>query len=263
MRNASVEMAAQNLPRIISPTLLSFIHGHPNIPLHSWYFIAGVTLSVLNRPDEISTVFKYAMEKGGDRIEASPGHDEKLKIARKMREALVKAAPIGGLPKTINSLFALKAATPLALLDEPLTYSPTSRPVELYDIPSSTILHRGQKFFDKIYGKVSKRIMGQMDRSGTEDLGIAARLMYGYILSNTSVLTAAESSFVLLAGLIPQDVNPQLKGHLKGALNNGASVEEVKAVREVIIRICEASGMSKIGDSVPAGWGWRSAVANL
>ena len=53
--------------------------------------------------------------------------------------------------------------------------------------------------------------MGQMDRSGTEDLGITARIMYGYILSNTSVLTAAESSLVLIAGLIPQDVNPQLK----------------------------------------------------
>ena len=53
-----------------------------------------------------------------------------------------------------------------------------------------------------------------MDRSGTEDLGITARLMYSYILSNTSVLTAAESSLVLIAGLIPQDVNPQLKvGH--------------------------------------------------
>lgn len=62
-------------------------------------------------------------------------------------------------------------------------------------------------FFDKIYGKVSNRVMGQMDRSGTEDLGIAARLMYGYILSNTSVLTAMESSFVILAGLIPQDVS--------------------------------------------------------
>jgi hypothetical protein len=46
-----------------------------------------------------------------------------------------------------------------------------------------------------------------MDRSGTEDLGLTARLMYGYILSNTSVLTAAESSFVLIAGLVPQDVS--------------------------------------------------------
>ena len=57
-----------------------------------------------------------------------------------------------------------------------------------------------------IYGKVSKRVMSQMDRSGTEDLGITARLMYGYILSNTSVLSPSESSYVLLAGLIPQDV---------------------------------------------------------
>ncbi len=122
--------------------------------------------------------------------------------------------------------------------------------------------------------------MGQMDWSGTEDLGITARIMYGYILSNVNVLTAMESSFVLIAGLIPQDVslvatrernraerptqvNPQLKGHLKGALNNGATLEQVKAVREIVIRICEASGMTKLDEATPAGWGWRSEVANL
>lgn len=74
-------------------------------------------------------------------------------------------------------------------------------------MPSSQILHRGQIFFDQIYGKISRRVMGQMDRSGTEDLGITARLLYGYVLSNTSVLNAVESSYVLLAGLIPQDVS--------------------------------------------------------
>ena len=51
-----------------------------------------------------------------------------------------------------------------------------------------------------------------MDRSGTEDLGLIARLMYGYILSNTMVLSPSESSFVLLAGLIPQDVRPRFSG---------------------------------------------------
>jgi hypothetical protein len=40
----------------------------------------------------------------------------------------------------------------------------------------------------------------------------------------------------VLACLIPQDVNPQLKGHLVGALNNGATEDEVKAVREVVIK---------------------------
>lgn len=108
--------------------------------------------------------------------------------------------------KAINALFSLKSATPPLLLDEPLGYSPTARPSDLYDVPQPAILHRGQRFFDQVYGKVSKRVMSQMDRSGTEDLGIMARLMYGYILSNTNVLTASETSLVLVAGLIPQDV---------------------------------------------------------
>ena len=108
--------------------------------------------------------------------------------------------------KAINALFSLKSATPPSLLDEPLSYSPTARPSDLYDVPQSAVLHRGQNFFNKVYGKVSKRVMSQMDRSGTEDLGITARLLYGHLLSNTSVLSARETSFVLVAGLIPQDV---------------------------------------------------------
>lgn len=105
--------------------------------------------------------------------------------------------------------------------------------------------------------------MGQMDRSGTEDLGLTARLMYGYILSNPAVLTPVESSFVLIAGLVPQDVNPQLKGHLKGAVNNGASVEEVRAVRSIVLRICELAGMKRLDDGAASGWGWREDVAKL
>ena len=81
----------------------------------------------------------------------------------------------------------------------------------MYGVPSSTILHRGQTFFDKVYGKVSKRVMGQMDRSGTEDLGLTARLVYGYLLSNENVLTHAETSYVLIAGLVPQDVGSPSK----------------------------------------------------
>lgn len=63
--------------------------------------------------------------------------------------------------------------------------------------------------------------------------------------------------------LILTQVNPQLQGHLRGALNLGATVDEVQAVRETVIRICEASGMIKFGDAVPAGWGWREDVASL
>ncbi len=85
---------------------------------------------------------------------------------------------------------ALKSATPPGLLDEPLGYSPIGRPVELYGVPSSAILSRRQIYFSKTYGKVSRRVMSQLNRSGTEDLGNIARLVYGYVLSNTGVLNA-------------------------------------------------------------------------
>ncbi|KAL8914044.1 MAG: hypothetical protein Q9171_001295 [Xanthocarpia ochracea] len=199
-------------------TLLSSIRLTPHLPPHSWYLIAGVTLSTLNKPDEVRHVFQYAIEKDGGSAQTQ------INIARRMREALVKAAAIGGLPKSINALFALKKVTPHALMDEPFGYSPTGRSAEFYDIPSSKTMQRGQAFFDQVYGKVSKRVMGQMDHSGTEDLGITARLI--------------------------------LKGHLKGALNNGASVEEVRAVRNVIVRLCEASGMARLGEDASNGWGW-------
>lgn len=249
---------------VITPSLLASIRGNPQLPKHAWYFIAGVTLSAINRPDEIPKIFKFALEHGVGPFEnTKPAHAEQLQIVRKLREGLIKSGAVVGIPKIINGMLALKDATPPELLDEPKGYSPTSRPVEVYDTPSPQILQRGQEFFDKLYGKISKRVMGQMDRCGTEDLGVVARLMYGYLLSNTSILTPAESSFVLVAGLIPQDVNPQLKGHLRGAMNNGASIEEVRAVREVVIRICQASGMVQLGENAPHGWGWREEVASL
>lgn len=94
--------------------------------------------------------------------------------------------------------------------------------------------------------------MGGM-RNSYDDLGVVAELMYGHVFSNLEVLGARDTSLLLVAGLIPQNVNPQLKGHLKGALNNGATVEEVMAVREMVLRICEG-----------AGWGGReSEVAKL
>jgi alkylhydroperoxidase/carboxymuconolactone decarboxylase family protein YurZ len=143
-----------------------------------------------------------------------------------------------------------------------MTYSPSSRPSEIYDMPMSSILHRGQTFFNTVYGKISKRVMSQMDRSGTEDLGLVARLFYGYVLSNTSVLTPAETSLILVAGLVPQDVNPQLKGHLRGAVNNGCSVEEVRAVRDVVLWICESGGMKMLKDG-EQGLGWTEEVAKI
>ncbi|KAI9776945.1 MAG: hypothetical protein M1839_009187 [Geoglossum umbratile] len=242
---------------LLTPALMHSLRTHASLPKHTWYFIAGVTLSMLNRPDEVGNAFRCA-------VDGLEDHDEQLRVVRRMREALVKSAAVGGLPKTINALLSLKTATPPSLLDPPAAAATfPSRTAEFSTTPPSHLSLRGQQFWDTTYGKISHRVMSQLDNVGTPDLGFTARLMYGYLLSNTNILTPAESSLCLLAGLIPQDVNPQLKGHLKGALNNGATAGEVRAVRDVVIQICEAAGMRKLGAGAPGGWGWRGDVANL
>lgn len=142
--------------------------------------------------------------------------------------------------QAINSLNHLKNSTPAHILAAP---SPTHRRLShsTPDTSSAEIINRGKTFFDKVYGKVSKRVMGGMQNS-YDDLGVVAELMYAHVFSNVEVLGERDTSLLLVAGLIPQNVNPQLKGHLKGALNNGATVEEVMAVREIVLKICEKAG---------------------
>ena len=250
---------------VITPRLLHSLRTRPHLA-DTWYFTAAVTLSALNLPSEIPPLYHSALHNVEPLPSLAscsdpthhPSFPAHLAISRRTREAITKSAAIVGLPRTINALLTLQRETPPYLLDPPMQPSPTARSLELNAQPSSSILHRGSQFFATTYGKVAARVMGQMDRCGTEDLGLTARLMYGYLLSNERVLEKKETSFVLIAGLVPQDVNPQLKGHLRGAVNNGATVEEVRAVRNACVEICEAAGMKK-----GACGGWREDVATL
>ena len=202
---------------------------------------------------------------------------KEVKLARRFREGLVKSSAIIGLPKTINALMALKTGTPPHCLDpapefaspENLNSSATGKEhdnprwEEIYGGSPAEVMQRGTALFDTVYGKVSQRVMGQL-ASSASDLALVARLEYGYILSARSdILNPVETSCVLLAGLIPQDVNPQLKGHLKGMVNNGASVEEVRAVRDMVIKICEVAGMKQLKEDDKGFWGWSGDVAKL
>lgn len=88
-----------SLPPILNHTTLSSLRSHPSLPKQSWYFIAAVTLSIINRPDEIQKVYNYALDHGATEKDTSPENDERLHISRRIREALIKASTIGGVPR--------------------------------------------------------------------------------------------------------------------------------------------------------------------
>jgi hypothetical protein len=86
---------------ILTPSLLSKIRTYPHLPQNTWYFVAGVTFSVLNRPEEVGQVFEAAIRDQKD-------EQERLSVARRMREALIKSAAIAGFPKVIINTCPLK-----------------------------------------------------------------------------------------------------------------------------------------------------------
>lgn len=59
-------------------------------------------------------------------------------------------------------------------------------------------------------------------------------------------------SLYQVAALIPTDTPKQIEWHLKGSVRNGATVEEVKALRQIIIEVAKACGVV-----------WKHAVPQL
>lgn len=77
--------------RIASPEFLSILASAKDLPPDVWYLITAVTLSSLNRPEEITDALRLAI--------SGKTHQEQTCIARRIREALIKSAPVVGLPK--------------------------------------------------------------------------------------------------------------------------------------------------------------------
>ncbi|KAK8058710.1 hypothetical protein PG994_009158 [Apiospora phragmitis] len=112
-------------PSVITSKVLASIRNHPNLPNHCWYLVAATTLAVLNQPHGVRDIYKYEVDQCGN--------GESLFVLRRMREALIKASAVGGVPKTINALLSLKEVTPPELLDEPGNPSLTERQRDIFE----------------------------------------------------------------------------------------------------------------------------------
>lgn len=257
--------AIPNLPRdswyYLSSVTFALLNRPAEIPRifeHALDSSSSVAAAAATKDLEHESGYESAGSCGGDKIdgigsmqtEAGAGagpnaamtmtDESAVVIFNKTREALLKAAAIGGLPKTINALNSLKAhPSAVPLLDLP---SPTTRTADLARAPEE-VLARGDDLWRTVYGKVSTRVMGGM-RRGYEDLGVVAQVLYGHVLSEQSVLAPKETSWCLCVGLVAEgvEVAPQLKGHLRGAINNGATRDEVRAVRGLAMRILRECG---------------------
>jgi len=274
---------------VLAPARIVQLSKYPLLK-DSWYFIAAATLSVCNQPNEVSKIVHYALKEKQyelsnktcidpvylaeqaikrDQLVKKLNHDGEVKdpnyinpenmcslddkinleaqfqITQKTRESILKSLALGGIPKAINTMMYLKNSTPTSLqaIVPQRDFSPSQ---------TEKIRDRGLKFWHQVYGKVSSRIITQMNTAYPDLWEYAKDHIYSPLLSYSDILTPRETSLVIIACLIPQDVNPQLKGHLKGALNNGASYDEIEQARSLSIEISKWCGIK-----------WKDNVAKL
>lgn len=268
--------------------LVSLAQFHPKLK-NIWYLLAAVTLSVCNQPQEIPKLYHYAMQLNGesekydlrgladktidilgkenlslrksiDELYSRPSALQR-QLTERFREAFIKSGPLGGLPKAINVLTQLKDVTPTQLLPstqeiDPIKaadglapcYESVGRALETPEKTTS----RGLEHWNHIYSKVSKRVANNLNSCYPDLWYYTVAHVYGPLLSYDEILSVQETNLIIIASLVPQDVNPQLRGHLKGALNLGCDEEAVEAARNLAIMVSEWCGVT-----------WKAGVVKL
>ncbi|KAI8335308.1 hypothetical protein BC941DRAFT_355186 [Chlamydoabsidia padenii] len=200
-----------------------------SITTEAWYLAAAVVITTLNQPQDIPQLYKQATTD-------IKSQTEQETLVLRLKEGIFKSSPIIGLPKVINALSQLQGA----LTEDIKQNLPTSSSrsiTEWQDIVQQR--HRGAALFDKIYDRHASRVRNNLATSYPDLAQVALEDTYGRVLSTGDRVNALDTSFVVLVGLMVQDLPSQLKGHYYGAIHHGATHQQLHCLQTIVERLCQ------------------------
>ncbi|CAO3580945.1 unnamed protein product [Absidia cylindrospora] len=210
---------------------------------NNWYIITAVTISTLNHPEDIQQVVTLIDQdvEGMKSLTTDEKLVLKVQVVAKLRDAILKGFIAGGFPKTINGLQQLYNATP-EMIRQRLANQPIRKEDTWERVKEQR--ERGQALFDTIYNQHTARVMNTMATIYPDLAQTAHYHIYGSALSETAMVSAKETSLLVVAGCFAQHLPSQLRGHSYGALHNGASQSDLQHVYETVIALCQYYGTS-------------------
>ncbi|TXK19435.1 carboxymuconolactone decarboxylase family protein [Homoserinibacter sp. GY 40078] len=104
-------------------------------------------------------------------------------------------------------------------------------------------LDHGKHWFDEVYGPSASEGLVAMQRGRAQDLArLGIEFNFGDIYSRPG-LTIAQRELLTLASLVTiGGLEPQLRGHTKGAIRAGCTAEEIL---EAVIHVVQYAGFPK------------------
>ena len=159
-----------------------------------------------------------------------------------VREMIIQTHLFCGYPKALNALNALRQAAEKEGVD---LSSLRSEPSE-EGADEKMLVERGAKLWGQVYGDNASKVTARA-KELSPDLEYWSRLEgYGRVLSREGSEPLTRQ-FAIVAALMLLDVHPQLKGHIQGALNMGATKDQLWALLTTVRKLFEAN---KLFDAV-------------
>ncbi|CAL9734530.1 peroxisomal protein 2 [Monosporozyma servazzii] len=246
-----------------------------------WYLLAIAVLTSANAPQDIPQVYilellrslpeykgkdvdlllakvdELLMDKDLLNKTFQDAHQDQREVLDKINETVLKVGVIVGIPRSINALKYVKSWTPDSLLIHANQGSRDKcyirdEQVKRKEMGTKHNLERGLIHWERTYGKVSQRIIQDLNSFYPDLWQFIVKNVYGDILSYDSIVDGPTTSLAVISSLIPMDVNPQLRGHLRSALNFGWTVSTINQVRQFAILISTWYGIQ-----------WRSEITKL
>jgi len=207
-----------------------------------WYLVAAVAYTASNRPEAVQDVFRHALRELDASAISSERDHARLMLVRKIRDGIFKAGLSCGYPKAINGLLELYRVTPPELQDK--------QPLRDTTISMDEQYRRGFDMFKQMYGNTSDEVGTLLNNIYPDFWYFCNAVGYGLVYSYDGALSPAETSFAILAAQISTDTPRQIAWQLDNAVRNGATMEQVRAVRQMTIEVAESCAV-KWRDGVP------------
>jgi endoribonuclease Dicer len=109
-------------------------------------------------------------------------------------------------------------------------------------MPLQEYERKGQAFWDAIYPG-ENNIYDMLYKVYPDLAWFSKTVGYGLVYGHMEILSQLETSYTLVAANIAGDTPQQISWHLAGAKQVGASSEEVKAVRSIVIEVGKHCGV--------------------
>ncbi|KIW95798.1 uncharacterized protein Z519_02862 [Cladophialophora bantiana CBS 173.52] len=211
--------------------------GEVDIRQARWYIIAASALTAAAAGEHVGELYRQVTT-------GLPLEDRKI-VQRRIKEALLKASILCGVPRSAVAFSALYAILPEDEID---TYSPRT---EKFNNPGDEQrrAERGRKYFDTLWGGPSGG-QAQRDRASKyypDVYLLNIKTNYELWMSEDAILSNIETQLCNVALLICNNSPTQMLWHLNGLLRHGATREEAQFAQDLALAVARQFN-AKTGD---------------